>query len=176
MKSRICILGLSKEYTNKIAENLAKKLDMFYLDVDALVEYEIVNPAYIEMQCGVDYLAKLQRDCVKRAVSFENSLLTMDYTLLNDKENLKAVKKECLIIYVNLSKESYEKKLNKDKIKKLRQILDVFMFNERNKICESIAEISIDSNGKSYLQVANLAKIEITNYYKNVLLGDKKWV
>ena len=43
-----------------------------------------------------------------------------------------------------------------------------------NNICESIAEISIDSNGKSYLQVANLAKIEITNYYKNVLLGDKK--
>ena len=165
MKSRICLLGLNRSFNNKTAINLAKKLDMFFADIDELVEYEIINPSQVEATCGKEYLQKLQRGCVKRASSFENSILTMNYYLLNDDVNLQNVRNNCLIIYLKLSKDSYTRKNRYNKIDKLKNILDDFVFDERNKICEQIADITIDVSNKSYLQASNLVKEKLLEYY-----------
>lgn len=167
MKQGICVLGLYKNLTTKVSQNLAKKLDMFYLDVDELVEYELMNPSFIEAQCGKEYLLKLQRNNVKRASSFENSLLTMNYTLLNDHVNLANIKDKCLIIFLELSKVNYEKKIKSEKKNKLKNILEAYIFDERNSICNDISDIVINIDGLSYLQSANLVIKKLKEYYLN---------
>ena len=167
MKEGICVLCLNKLLCNKVSQNLAKKLDMFYLDLDELVEYELLNPQFVEDRCGKEYLLKLERNTVKRATTFENSLLSLNYTLLNDEMNLKNVKNKCIIIFIELSKENYEKKLKRENKSKLKNILDTFIFDERNIICKQISDIAINADGCSYLQVAN----KIINELKRFLLN-----
>lgn len=168
MKEGLCVLGLCKNLTNKVSQNLATKLDMFYLDVDELVEYELMNQAYIEEQCGREYLLKLQRKCVKRTLTFENSLLTMNYSLLNDDIVLKNVKDKCLVVFIELSKENYIKKEKYDKKNKLKNILETYIYDERNLICKNIADICLNVNGLSYLQIANLIIKNLKEYYNNI--------
>lgn len=167
MKEGLCILGLCKNLTNKVSQNLAKKLEMFYLDVDELIDYELMNQVYIEEQCGKEYLLKLQRTTVKRALSFENSLLTMNYSLLNDNIILNYIQEKCLVVFVELSKENYAKKVKYDKKSKLKNILETYIYDERNLICKDIADISLNVDGLSYLQIANLIIKSLKEYYCN---------
>ena len=89
----------------------------------------------------------------------------MNYSLLNNKAILNDVQEKCLIVFVELSKENYIKKVKYDKKSKLKNILETYIYDERNLICKDISDIKINVDGLSYLQIANLIIKTLKEYY-----------
>ena len=58
MKNNICIFGMVKDYTSKVAKRVADKFEMFFADVDALIEFDLINTNMVKDICGKEYLEK----------------------------------------------------------------------------------------------------------------------
>ena len=108
-KKNICVIGMSPEFADSIAELLADKLDMFFANVNDLIEFDLIDVAETEVVCGRDYLLKIEQKKVKEVCSYENTIVTMDYSILNDDENIKTIKENCLLIYLKLNIENFLK-------------------------------------------------------------------
>ena len=42
-KSNICVIGLSKLFADEVCKQLSVRLDMFYANVQDILEYELVD-------------------------------------------------------------------------------------------------------------------------------------
>ncbi len=165
MKTNICVIGLAPTFTQKVAKALADKLEMYFADINALIEFDILNVHQIVDLCGKDYLQKIENKKVKQVASFENSLLTLNFTLLNNDFNSKAIKEKCVVVFLKLNQQAYEKKILKEKYSKLSQILNINMFNDRTKICASLADIVFECDEQTVAKIATSLKNEIIEFY-----------
>lgn len=165
MKNNICVIGLANKYTKHIASRLARTLEMYFADVDDLIDFDVISKEETINLCGREYLEKIERKKVKQAVSFENTLVTLNHTLLNDVKNCERIDENCLVIFLKISHELYEKKLTNEKVKKLGKILALSLINERNTICESMSDIIVECDGKTLTNIIQEIKQEIIKYY-----------
>ena len=83
-KSNVCVVGLSKQFTDIVCQQLSIKLDMFYANIEKLFEYELTDLNKVEEMCGIDFLVKEQISIIKRTCSYDNTLMCMEYPLLNN--------------------------------------------------------------------------------------------
>lgn len=166
MKTNICIYGLSEQFVKKIAKRVSDKFEMFFVDVDALIEFDLINTQMVEEVCGREYLEKLERKKVKQSATFENTLVSLRFSLLNDEANKAVLDENCLMVYIKLDEESYEKKLSKDKKEKLNRILNLAVFNERDKVLESYADISVDCSGLNVYAATRKILDKIYDHYE----------
>lgn len=144
MKTNICVYGLTEDYVKKIAKRVSNKFEMFFADVDALIEFDLINTQMVEEVCGKEYLEKLERKKVKNTATFENTLLSLKFSLINDETNRKVLDENCLMVYIKQSKESYENKFSHSDKEKLNRILSMAVFDERDKLMQSYADIVVD--------------------------------
>lgn len=145
MKQNICIIGLSNSYTAKISKYVSDSFEMFFADVMELVKFELMDVEHARVICGDDYVHKVERSKVKMVSTFENTLFTMDYSLLNDENSLNVVKENSYVIYLKLSKENLQKVVKFDnKISGESLIYDVYEF--RDKLCTKYADFVVDCN------------------------------
>ncbi len=165
MKNNICIFGLVKDYTCKVAKKVADKFEMFFADIDALIEFDLINTNMVVDICGKEYLEKQERKKIKQVATFENTLLSLRFALLNDESNMNVLKEHCLMIYLKLDLETYEKKISRSKKDKLNKIINLSVFDERNELLEEKADLIIDCSGLDLNKSANLVKEKILGYY-----------
>ena len=165
MKNNICIFGMVKDYTSKVAKRVADKFEMFFADVDALIEFDLINTNMVKDICGKEYLEKQERKKVKQVATFENTLITLRFALLNDDSNLKVLNENCLMIYLKLDKPTYDKKLGRNKNDKLNKLINLSVFDERNKILEEKADLIVDCSELDMLKSAKLIKDTILKHY-----------
>lgn len=167
MKTNLCISGLSPTYIKKLSKYFASNMDMFYVDVDGLMEYDLINSKEVGDLCGKEYLINLQNKTVKRASNFENSLLAINYSLLSQGQNLKNVKNNCLLIYLHINKDTYEKKLKSEKTGKLARILNLSVFDERSEFLRGKSDLTIYIDGFKLTEIYAKLKESLIEYYKN---------
>lgn len=166
MKSNICVIGLEPKYTKEIAKKLSDKLEMFFADIDELIEFDLIDSTKTEKICGREYLLKIEKNKVKTCCSYENTLLTMGYSILNNESNIEAVRNSCLLIYLKLSHEKYYKLMNKKDKSKSSIQLDNELFDDRDFICTNICDIIIRCDNLKISDILNSLLDEIYNYYR----------
>jgi len=166
MKTNICVYGLTEDYVKKIAKRVSNKFEMFFADVDALIEFDLINTQMVEEVCGKEYLEKLERKKVKNTATFENTLLSLRFSLINDELNRKVLDENCLMVYIKLNQESYEKKLSKGKKEKLNRILSLAVFEERNRLLESYADVVVECSGLNVYGATNKVIDKIYEHYE----------
>ena len=163
MVSNVCIIGLIPDFTASVSQDLAEKLDMFYANVDDIIEFELMDVKKLEEVCGTEYLIKKEKDIVRNICSYENSLLTLNYSVLNNEENIKNIRDNCLLIYLRFDRPNYVssmKKVEKD------EPLSEDVFNDRDFICKNISEFTIDCNAAlSKKGVVELIYRSLLEYY-----------
>jgi len=160
-KKNICVIGMVPEFTNGIAETLADKLDMFFANVNDLIEFDLIDVAETEIICGRDYLLKIEQKKVREVCTYENTVITMDYSVLNNDENIKTIKDNCLLIYVKLNRDNFLKKFRVGKKNDFNELL----FNDRDFICTNIADVVADCNFLTQKESVELLIEEIKRYY-----------
>lgn len=164
MKGNICVIGLVKSYTKNIAKKVSDKLDMFFGDLDELMEFDLIDLNNVKNICGQEYVDKVEQSKMKMLVSFENTLSTFNYSLLNNKNNLNNIKSKSIIIFIKLNKVNAKNKLIRAGVKKDDLNLQLDLLNERNKLCEKYADIVVDANDLSINKVISNIKEQLLNF------------
>jgi len=144
MKQNICIIGLNNAFTVKISKKIADSFDMFFADISALIEFELLDIEHARVVCGEEYIHKVERSKVKMVNSFENTLFSMDYSLLNDESSYNLTKENSFIVYLRFSKENLEEVDKKYDVKVSGKSLIYDVYEFRNQLCEKYADIIVD--------------------------------
>ncbi len=104
MKSNILFVGLAYEYVKKVSKEICDGFDMFFLDVNDLIEYNLLNIKNVEKVCGVEYLKKEQEKIALSTNSYENAVINMPYSLFLNNGIAEKLKENSLIVYLKLPK------------------------------------------------------------------------
>lgn len=142
VKKNITIICLANEYKKRVAKALADELEMFYADVNEIMEYNLINDEMLE-KAGQQYFDENESKTVKTIASYDNTILTLNFSTLNKGGNLNILKKESLIIYIKLSFEKFCK-LNKFETKKSLVKINELAFEDRNAYIADFCDILVD--------------------------------
>lgn len=135
----IVICGLNDKQNLELGKLLSDRLDMFLLVLKDMLEYEIVSNDEVIEKAGIQYLNKLEKAAIKRAASFENTVLVADYNNFVINNNFEAFKQKAVIVFLNNSKANLEEKsLGID-------VLNLLNFEVRNKELLKISDIVVEA-------------------------------
>lgn len=169
MKKSICIFGLAAGFSKNVAQRVSNRLEMYFACVEDLIEFDLINSSEVKKICGADYLKKIERKKVREATSFENTIVYLNFTLLNDEVNLEHLKKNCVMVYIALNEDSFEKKIRRDKLSKLERILSLGVFKDRDKLLKQHADVIVDCSHTLPEKSATRVKNTIFSYYEERL-------
>ncbi len=164
-KSNICIVGLTKSFTDELCKQLSSTLEMFYANVDDLLEYELLDKLKIEEVCGREYLLKEELSVIRRICSFDNTVINIDYSNLNNDTTLEYVKSSSVIIYVQMSHARFSKELDKEQVSFNVKLINSDLFADRDFVCSQIADIIVPCEELSMKQILDRVIQEILKYY-----------
>ena len=164
-KTNLCIIGLSKLFTDNVCKQLSTKMDMFYANVEEIFAYELMDLAKIEEVCGLEYLQKEEKSIIKRVCSYDNTLINIDYALLNNDDLCKIVKDNCLLIYLGLSIDGFVQEQKNELISESLISINKEVFEDRDYLCKNISDIIIDCKDLSFEEIVSQLLVRILEYY-----------
>lgn len=163
MKKNITIICLVNEYKKRVAKALADELDMFYADINEIMEYNLINDEMLE-KAGQQYFDENESKTVKTIASYENTILTVNFSTMNKGNNLDILKKDSLIIYVKLS---FDKFCELDKYESLKSLVQInkIAFQDRDQYISNFANIKVEVKDLEISSVIKSIIEEINNYF-----------
>jgi len=162
-KVNVCVVGLAKDFTDKVCIELSELLELYYANVEKILEFELFDHENIEKVCGKDYLQKEQNSIIKRLCTYEDTLINLNYYNLNNDEILNNIKENCLLIYLQVSLDKFNDAI--DALDENNHIIDKALFIDRDRICKSEADIVIDCKDLAVTDVVKLISDNIISYY-----------
>lgn len=109
MKNTIVVICQNNECGKIICNSLANKLDMYYSDINELLEYNFINEK-MKKNCGLDYYKKEVEKYITSFKNFQNALLRVDYKFLKIGDTWNKLKDNLLFIYVKDIKNPFSKR------------------------------------------------------------------
>ena len=164
-KSNVCVVGLSKQFTDIVCQQLSIKLDMFYANIEKLFEYELTDLNKVEEMCGIDFLVKEQISIIKRTCSYDNTLMCVEYPLLNNDDIYQLIQNNCLLIYLGVSEDRFKNELEKTEDSESVRIIETDAFYDRDFLCRKMADIVVDSEELEMNVLINKIIDGILEYY-----------
>ena len=156
MKQNICIIGLNNKYVAKISKSISDAFEMNFADVTEFIKYELMDVEYARALVGDDYVHKIERSKVKAVNSFENTLFTMDYSLLNDEQNYNLTNKCSYIIYLKLTKPKLKQIMDAEKTKSVNANLIFDIYEFRDRLCLKYADFVLDCDDKEVSEIIKM--------------------
>lgn len=167
MKKNICIIGLSNTFTKNIAKRLADRLEMFYADINELLKFDLLDVDQAKELTSSKYIQKLESKKIKTVASYENTVITLDYSALTNNDNYEIIKNDCLIIYLKTTKEFYKKSLQEQELTKSQKTININLYKDRDYISSKVSDIIIKLNAKNIDNVLDIIIKETLSYYNN---------
>lgn len=164
-KTNVCVVGLSKQFTDNLCQELANKLDMFYANINKLFEYELTDLSKVEELCGIEFLIKEEMSIIKRTCTYDNTLICIEYPLLNNNEILKIVKDNCLLIYLGTTQEKFNNELDRIEENNSIKIIEKDAFEDRDFLCRKMADLVVDCEDLQMDLLINRIVEKIVEYY-----------
>lgn len=158
MKKNITIVCLSNEYKKIIAKQLALELDMFYADINDIMEYNLINTEMLE-KAGQQYYDENEAKTIKTVSGYDDTVLTLNLSTLNKSNYLDIIKENSLIIYIRLDYETF-KNLNLAENSKALVKINEVAFEDRNKLISEFSDIVIENE-----------QIEVASTIKQIMRG-----
>lgn len=162
MKKNITIICLSNEYKKNIAKQLALELDMFYADINDIMEYNLINSEMLE-KAGQQYYDENEAKTIKTVSGYDDTILTLNLSTLNKSNYLDIIQQNSLIIYIRLDFETFMN-LNKAENSKALVKINEIAFDDRDKLISSFADIIIENKD-----------IDVTRTIKQIIEGIEKF-
>ena len=164
-KANICLIGLSNQFVDQFGLDLSKKLEMYYANVAKIIEFELFDMNKMEELCGKDYLERKESSILKRICTYEDTILNVEYTLLNNDENYTYLKNSCVIVYLKLSKNRYKKIQDNENLSDSVKMINLDLFDDRNFICEKKSDMVVDCSELSGKDLLDKFLEEIVKFY-----------
>lgn len=164
-KKNLCFVGLTKNFTDIICKQLSAQLEMYYANIGEIIEFELFNTENVEEICGIEYLLKQEIKIIKKVSTYENTIINIEYSKLNNETNLNSIKDNCLLIYLRLDGESFDKELLNDKLSNNQIKIQQDLLQDRDFICKNISDLYINCNNLNLDELIELIINNIMKYY-----------
>lgn len=167
----IVICCLDKDYGEMVAQELASKFDMYYLDSEALYEFDIqpYTISYVIKKFGMEQFRKNQSGTMKYVSTFSNTIITVESGALLYQNNIDMLTKDGLIVYLKKGVDKlYKTLLNKDYSSKEEYnfyCLNKREINFRDEVLVNISEVVVDCTYLKPSECANEVIEKIISYY-----------
>ena len=138
-KNKFLIVGLVDDFIDQLSADLAFDNDLYYLNVEQLINYSILEKQNLIKTCGVKYFKSQEEKIISSLKDYENILAYIKYsTFVEYFEKLKEIFK---IIYFKIDiKDIKENKQNKFATENLNDVV----FEERDKFLKNNCDITIN--------------------------------
>ena len=160
MKNNIAILCLSDKYSKYLGKTLADNLDMFFADINDILQYNMIDQNMLET-AGKEYFDKQKEKVIASVCEFENSAICGSFDIMIN--YVKELKNNCLLVYLSIKKEMLKEFENKDELS--NDLIKNLVFEQEDEICKQSADIVIEITEDKAVNLENI-KNSILNYYK----------
>ena len=164
-KSNLCVIGLTKMFTDDVCKQLSIRVDMFYANIEHVLEYELIDAMKVETVCGKEYLLKEEMSIIKRICTYEDTIINMDFANLNNETNLKNIKDNCLVLYLRLSHDKYGIELSKENQSFTSHQLNMDLYEDRDIICSKVCDVVVDCDNNNIDELIDIIIERIVWYY-----------
>ena len=160
LKTNLTIICLNNRYGKNLAKRVADSLDMFFVNIEDILEYNLINDDMLK-SAGKDYFEKKEGKAVKGLSTYENSLFCGNFTLFSKGNNIDVFKKNSYLIYIYFTKDALEKfdKTNDG-------FEQMVAFEQENEFCEQNADIVIKSTEDEDFDLQEIQN-ELVIFFKN---------
>ncbi len=163
MKTNILLLSLCNDLSKFVSRRLANDMEMYYLDTDALLKYNIGDESNVEKLCGEQYLNKLKKKVLSDISDFDASFIYMPYALFLENDNANKLRRRSNIVYLKLSKADYISVLKKNKNAKEAEV-EMLGFDIRDEFLDKNCDICVKLSSPSYEDATFTTKKRIDKY------------
>jgi len=148
VKTNITIISLLSDFSKDISKALADKLEMYYVDVQGLMEFNLINDEEVVKLCGADYLETLQAKAIKEVSGYDNAVISVDFKFVTNKDNIQNLKVRSSIIYLEIKEKIYQKLFESYKKPENENddIVELAVYNEHNEFAKEAADVIIPVN------------------------------
>ena len=143
-KTNICVIGLSQQFADDVCKELSKRLDMYYANVEQIIEFELIDVDKMQELCGMEYFNKKEFSVIKRICTYENTLINLNFNKLNSDKILEVIANNCLIIYLRIQRNDYKKQMVVEDLSYNEQKINLDVYHDRDNIIKNIADIIIE--------------------------------
>ncbi len=164
MKTNLCIVSLSSLLTKTIAKCLSERLGMFYVDVNEMLQFELVDIVDAQQRTSVEYIEKVKTKQVKNLASFENTLISIDVSTFLQKDNAKNIDKGAYIIFLNVPQTSLKKLLKKEGKDQSDEYVQMLVYNERTQFCQNICDFEIEVSSLNKKNIVSQIVKDLSTY------------
>jgi len=161
MKTNIVFISLVEDFSKKLAEKISKDYDLYFADMNDILEYNLMNEKEIGNICGIDYLNSLKNKIVKSIASYENTMITLPYYLFINENNSKILKQYGTVVFLKFNKVDCENITNSDNESKVNNIT----FDEYSSLCESESDVCIHLDNLDFNDCYKKVKKTIDEYF-----------
>ena len=133
MNPNLVVVGFEYEFNKKLCIYLADKLDMFFVDVKELIEYDLVNSKEALLRCGKEYIEKEERKTVRNVSEYENTVVNIPYDLFVNNRDF--FKNNNINIFIKPFKaDDIDMLVMEDRIALLKNDYKIFIENSENSV------------------------------------------
>lgn len=176
MKTNIALICLLDNYSKSVSKLLSERLEMFYVNVDEMVEFELGDEEHITKtlgdEAGQKYIQESENKVVKNVAGFENTVISLNPTTMFSNDNFEIIANTSYVIYLQIAPKFFEAraKFSADVIDDLNDIC----FTDRDKLYVEKSDIVLNcSTFKEQKAVKKLLKV-INKFFKKLAKEQKK--
>ncbi|ALP91498.1 shikimate kinase [Clostridium butyricum] len=162
MKDKVVIIGMPGSGKTTIGKILSRELDLKFYDMDEYIQ-ERTSKSILELfENGEDYFRNIETDMCRELSKEKNVLISTGGGVVKKKENIDALKKDALIIFLDRPVEKILEDVDVSKRPLLKDGKErvINLYNERYELYKKYADEIV---------VNDLDMIEVIERLKNII-------
>lgn len=165
MKTNLVLVSLLNDKTKEISEKIALDFELYYADIEEILNYNFFNANDIKENCGIEYLNKLKTKTIREISTYENTLICIPFSMFIEDDNAKFFNRYGTTVFLDYDEgiiKSYLKSNSQDENEVKVALLAL---SDRRKLCKESCNIRIKLGKNDFVKNYKKIKKVIDNYY-----------
>ena len=171
MKTNIILIGWDENITKMVAKRLALSLELYYADVEDLIEYYLTNSEEeIERTCGKEYLDELKSNIMNEISNYENSIIYLPLHIYVNQNNYEKLKTHGVVVFMDI-KDKLVSSVYKDNVSMsdAEKRIEGLTLANRIAVCRDTCDVDVIVNKRKEDTAYKRIKKGIKKYYARLL-------
>ena len=177
MKTNISLICLLPKYCENVSKMLCEKLDMFFVDVEDMLDFELCDVEHIfdvlGQKDGKKYIKENEAKVVKRICSFENTIINIKPETLFGNRNYDRIKKSSYVIYLQISPKYFSIRCEESKDVVDEKLIGI-AFTEKDKLFVEKCDMVVNCSTLKEKKATKKILAEISKFFKKQKKLQKK--
>ena len=171
MKTNIALICLLPNYSKNISKLLSDKLDMFYVNVEEMVDFELGDLEHILNTLGERDGRKFIRDSenkiIKNVSNFENTIISINPITMFANRNFDRISKTSYIVYLQIAPKFFKIRAQETADEISESMLNI-AFTERDKMYVDRSDIVVNCSSYKTSKAVKKVVSSINSFFKKL--------